>query len=153
MYVRFAVAMAILLPGILAAQPPRGRYDGPPGRGRFEMITRTINDCERRTNEFRDTLRRALEHSRVRDSNREDELNRDGARLERSLNRVGDSWNGEHNPGKTRHFVDTAIGAGQDINRTMVRRRLNPEVQRQWDIVRAELNRLAEVFELPRIRW
>jgi hypothetical protein len=45
----------------------------------------------------------------------------------------------------------TAVG--QDINRTMVRRRLNPDVQRQWDAVRGELNRLAEAFELPRIRW
>jgi hypothetical protein len=35
----------------------------------------------------------------------------------------------------------------------MIRRRLHPDVQRQWDIVRGELNRLAEVFELPRIRW
>jgi len=31
----------------------------------------------------------------------------------------------------------------------MVRRRLNPDVQRQWDAVRGELNRLAEAFELP----
>jgi hypothetical protein len=35
----------------------------------------------------------------------------------------------------------------------MIRRRLNPEVQRQWDIVRRELNHLAEVFDLPKIRW
>jgi hypothetical protein len=35
----------------------------------------------------------------------------------------------------------------------MVSRRLNPDVQRQWDAVRNELNRLAEAFELPRIRW
>src|ERR1035437_3832711 len=45
------------------------------------------------------------------------------------------------------------IAAGQDINRTMVRRRMNPDVQRQWEAVRGELNRLAEAFELPRIRW
>lgn len=36
---------------------------------------------------------------------------------------------------------------------TMGRRRLNPDVQRQWNAVRGELNRLAEAFELPRIRW
>jgi hypothetical protein len=69
------------------------------------------------------------------------------------MNDVRESWNGEHNPPKTRRFVSVAIRAGQDINRTMVRRQLNPDVQRQWTMVRAELNRLAEAFELPRIRW
>jgi hypothetical protein len=66
---------------------------------------------------------------------------------------VREAWNREHDPPKTRHFVSDATAVGQDINRTMVRRRLNPDVQRQWDAVRGELNRLAEAFELPRIRW
>jgi len=52
-------------------------------------------------------------------------------------------------PPRTREFVNDAISAGRDINRTMAARRLNPNVQRQWDAVRSELNRLAEAFELP----
>jgi hypothetical protein len=140
-----------LLAGVLPAQPRR-EYP-PPGADRTSRISRVIADCEGRTNEFRRSLRIALDRSALNNTRREDELNRDARRLEQSMNGVRESWNVEHNPSRTRRFVGEAIAVGQDINRTMIRRRLNPEVQRQWDIVRGELNRLAEAFELPRIRW
>jgi hypothetical protein len=95
----------------------------------------------------------ALDRSSLNNTRREDELNRDANRLEQAMNRVRESWNLERNPSRTRRSVGDAIAVGQNINRTMIRRRLHPDVQRQWDIVRGELNRLAEVFELPRIRW
>jgi hypothetical protein len=147
-YVWTSMAVALLLPGILAAQ--RGY---PPRDERISNISRVVADCEERTNQFRSSLRAALDRSAINGTRREDQLNTDAERLERAMNRVREAWNREHDPPKTRHFVDDAISAGQDINRTMVRRRLNPDVQRQWDAVRGELNRLAEAFELPRIRW
>ncbi len=141
----------VLLPGILPAQH---RYGSPPrGPERAGNISRVIADCEARTNEFKRSLRMALDRSSLNNTRREDELNRDASRLEQAMNRVRESWNREHDPPRTRRSVGDAIAVGQSINRTMVRRRLNPDVQRQWDIVRGELNRLAEVFELPKIRW
>jgi hypothetical protein len=147
-YVWTSMAVALLLPGVLAAQrsyPPRDERTG--------NISRVVADCEERTNQFRVSLRAALDRSALEGTRREDQLNVDAERLERAMNRVREAWNREHDPPRTRHFVEDAIAAGQDINRTMVRRRLNPDVQRQWDAVRGELNRLAEAFELPRIRW
>ena len=145
-----AIAFA-LLTGTVSAQPRRGVPL--PGPERMGNISRVIADCEGRTNEFRRSLRMALDRSALNNSRREDELNRDASRLEQAMNRVRESWNLEHNPPRTRRSVGDAIAVGQNINRTMIRRRLNPDVQRQWDIVRAELNRLAEAFELPRVRW
>lgn len=139
-------AFTLVVPTIVRAQYRRDE------RG-FERIARVIADCEQRTNVFRQQLRRALDRSALNETRREDELNRDAGRLERALNRTRESWNGEHDARKTRAFVNEAITASQDINRTMVRRRLNPGVQRQWAVVRNELNRLADVFQLPRIRW
>ena len=149
-FLPLTIAVA-LLPGILPAQPRQGGR--PPGPERMGNISRVIADCEDRTNDFKRSLRVALDRSSFNNSRREDELNRDASRLERALNRVRESWNLEHNPSRTRRSVGEAITAGRDINRTMVRRRLNPDVQRQWDIVRGELNHLADVFELPSIRW
>jgi len=145
-----SMAVAVLIPGILAAQP---RRDYPPRGGRGVDIARVVADCEERTNQFRVSLRAALDRSALNGTQREDQLNVDAMRLERSMNMVREAWNRERDVGRTRHFVSDAIAVGQDINRTMVRRRLNPGVQRQWDAVRNELNRLAEAFELPRIRW
>ena len=153
-YVWMSLAVALLLPGIVSAQrdyPPRGGYQRRGGRG-FD-IARVVADCEERTNQFRVSLRAALNRSGLDGTQREDQLNTDAMRLERSMNRVREAWNRERDVGRTRRFVSDAIAVGQDINRTMVRRRLNPDVQRQWEAVRSELNRLAEAFELPRIRW
>jgi hypothetical protein len=138
------LAMAAILPGVAPAQPRRDR-----GRD----IARVIADCEERTNQFRRSFRYALDRSAYRDSMREDELNRHADRLERAMNRVRESWNRERNPGKTRYLVSEALTTSQEINRAMMRGRLHPEVQKQWFIVRSELNRLAEVFEVPKIRW
>ena len=149
-YVWTSMAVALLLSGILAAQP---RRDYPPRGGRGPDISRVVADCEERTNQFRVALRAALDRSGLNGTQREDQLNVDAQRLERSMNRVREAWNREHDPGRTRQFVSDAIAAGQDINRTMVRRRMNPDVQRQWEVVRGELNRLAAAFDLPRIRW
>jgi hypothetical protein len=150
MYLWTSMAVALLLPGILAAQPQRGY---PPRDGRTANISRVVADCQDRVIQFRSSLRAALDRSALNGTRREDQLNTDAERLVRAMDRVREAWNREHDPPKTRHFVDEATSAGRDINRTMVARRLNPDVQRQWDAVRNELNRLAEAFELPRIRW
>jgi hypothetical protein len=49
--------------------------------------------------------------------------------------------------------VAEAIGVSKDINKTMIKWHLNPEAEREWDAVRAELTRLAETFGLRKIRW
>lgn len=140
-YLSMAIAVATLLPGILLAQPGRMR------------IGRTVDDCAARASEFRVSLHRALEHSRLDGTAREDELNTQAARLERNMQKVVEDWNGYHDAHRTRVHVSRAIEAAQDINRTMLRRHLNERVQEQWRAVRRELNHLAEVFELPRLAW
>jgi hypothetical protein len=122
-------------------------------RWQIEETTRIINDCEKRTNAFKGILRHAINESRLDHSRREKQLNRDADRLEDAMDHVGDSWNRDHKPGKTRRFVAEAIAVSKDINKTMIRWHLNPEAEREWDAVRAELNRLAETFGLRKIRW
>lgn len=141
------IGVVSLLPWISLAQPRRG------GRGGGARIGGVIADCAARASEFRSSLRRALNHSRLDGSAREDELNAQAARLEREMRRVSEDWNGYHDAHRTRAHVSRAINSAYDINRTMQRRRMNPNVQEQWRGVRRELNMLAEVFELPRLSW
>jgi hypothetical protein len=141
------VALAVLLPAVAKAQPPRGR-----GRGqdeRSQRIGRVINDCEQRTNEFL----RAVERAWGRDRHNGDELDRSAARLERALNRIRDSWNRDYDYRRTRTNVGPAIDAGREINRIMAHHRLGQRVDREWRAIRSEIDNLAEVFEQPRIRW
>ena len=80
-------------------------------------------------------------------------MNNDADRLENAMDRVGDSWNRDHNAQKTKGYVSAAIAVSQDINRTMVNWHLDQQVEQEWAAVRGEINRLAQVFRLPSIRW
>jgi hypothetical protein len=80
-------------------------------------------------------------------------LNRDADRLEEAMNRVGDSWNRDHNVQKTRQFVSAAIAVARDINKTMINWHLDSNAEQEWAAVRAELNRLAQTFGLPKVIW
>jgi hypothetical protein len=149
-----AIAVALLLPVGLNAQGygrgPDDRRDLEERRGRVAGI---IGDLQRRTEEFKGALRRALDRSPMEGTHREDELNRDASKLEHATNRLRDSWNADRDFERSRRHLADALAAGQDINRTMSRHRLRGQVQHEWEGVRRELNRLAEVFREPPIRW
>ena len=153
-------ALVLLIPGLFAQRrDDRGRSE-PPGRGdergrsnpRGEHISRVIADCEQRTNEFRASFRHASDRS-FQNHMRMEDLVRHASSLERSMNAIRESWNRERNPDRTRRFVSSALENGREINRALTHGRVHPEIQRQWSAIKSELNRLAEVFELPRIRW
>lgn len=143
---RFAHAGLVLaavfsLTGIVSAQP------------RGERIARVVADCDARTDEFQRMFRRALDHSGYRGTLRQEDLDRHADALSRSMARVREAWNRERDPGRTRHFVEEAINVSREINHVMNRNNFYPELHRKWSIVRGELNHLAEVFDLPTLRW
>ena len=146
-----AIAMALLLPvGLNAQRYQRDRRDLDERRGRVAGI---IADLERRTNEFKGALRRALDRSPLDGTRREDQLNRDASNLERATNRLRESWNADRDFDRSRRHLAVALSAGQDIHRTLSRHRLRGNVQREWGAVREELNQLAAAFREPPIRW
>lgn len=147
------ISAALLLPGVLSAQPRRGERREDRREDRREHIGRVISDCESRTDEFKVELRRFLENSRMAGSKREEELNRDARVLEREMNKVKEAWSQEHDVNKTARHAKRAIDAAQGLNGTLIRHRMSGDVQRTWHIVRRELNRLAEAFDLQKLRW
>jgi hypothetical protein len=148
----YRVTLSAILIALVLFPTAQARDRGD-GRWQVDETIRIINDCEKRTNAFKGILRHAINESRLDHSRREEQLNRDADRLEDAMDHVGDSWNRDHNPGKTRRFVAEALAISKDINRTMIKWHLNPEAEREWDAVRAELNRLAQTFGLWKIGW
>lgn len=142
---------SIVLAGVMATAlcvaQPRG------GVASHAETTQIINECERRTNAFKKTLDRALARDNVRaGQGREDRLNDQAKRLENQLDKVGDSWNKDRNPDRTRDHVRTAIGFASDIDRAMRRWRMGSDAEREWAAIRSDLNRLARNFGLQRVR-
>lgn len=145
----------LLLAIVCIAEPTSDAQIRRPARGgaRVDETTRIINDCESRTNSFKKTLDRALGRNNVRaGQGREDQLNREASQLENALDRVGDSWNRDHDMNKTRNSVRAAIAVANDINVSMRNWNMGGDAENQWAALRAELNRLAQTFGLPRVR-
>ena len=140
-------AAALLVPASTNAQPR------PPAGGGYQQTTQVINDCVRESNSFKKNLRRALNNSALNNSPRESQLNTAANNLGSTMDKVGDSWNRDHDMQKTRVFVNQAIMIAKDINRTMVKWHLDPATEQQWAIVRSQLNRLAQTFQLSKISW
>ncbi|MBL8228733.1 MAG: hypothetical protein JNL98_09665 [Bryobacterales bacterium] len=142
-----ALCLSALTPASRAQRPGLG------GAAGVEVITRTINDCENRTDRFVKALRRALDRSALSGTNREDDLNRSAKELERSMDRVGKSWNREKDVAKTRQHVRSAIADARNIDITMRNRRLGGDAEEQWRAVRIQIELLARAFKLPSVRW
>jgi hypothetical protein len=114
--------------------------------GRVDQTTRVINDCEKRTNSFKRSVR-------LKARGDAPNLQRDADNLEEAMNRVGDSWNKDHDLQKTRAYVTAAIASSQTVNRFMMSYRGDPNLTNDWAAVKTELNALAREFKLPTIRW
>ena len=143
----FAAAVTTLAVATSLAQVRRG------GSASINETTKIINDYEQRTNNFKKTLDRALGWDNVRaGQGREDQLNRNAERLENQMDKVGDSWNKDHSLDGTRDHVRGAIALANDINIAMRNWNMGGDAENEWAAVRAELNRLAQKFNLPGVR-
>jgi hypothetical protein len=71
--------------------------------------------------------------------------------LEGQMNAIRDESNRESGFYEMRSRVANALSVAEDINRTMHYRRLNYEVERQWSMLRSDLNRLARVYNLRQL--
>ncbi len=139
-YARIAVTM-MLLSGLAPAQVRK-----PVGGTTVQQTTNVINDCEKRTNKFKRMVT-------IKTRGNTPNLKRDTDQLEQALDKVGDSWNRDHDPQKTRAFVMAAITIGQQINPYMTTVKIDSDLLNEWVAVRTELNHLAQTFNLPPVRW
>jgi len=146
-----AIALLTALAGSLRAQDERPHH--PDRREWLGQIAAVVRDCDQRAAVFRDALGRALERSRLDGTLREDRLNDDARRLDEAVSRLRESWNRDRDPERSRQHVRAAIEAAREINWVLEKHVVRGKVQHEWDGLRAELNRLAEIFDEPHIRW
>ena len=115
-------------------------------------IDRLIRQAESRSNQFVAVFDRALDRSRLEGTIREDRLNERAAELERQLNVAREELNRSTNHWAIRSSISNAMEVGQAINTVMRRRNLTPNAERQWTMLRSDLNRLAAAYGLRQLR-
>jgi hypothetical protein len=97
-------------------------------------------------------IKRVENRSKLDGSNREDRLNEKAKNLEKTTDDLRREFDRKENYVETRPEVRKCLDIAEDINVVMKRRRMGATTEEQWRLLRAELNTLADVYELPPIR-
>lgn len=146
-------ALAVCCLVLAMASPGFGQWRGS-SRSRVSRVEvdRLIRQAENRSDQFVAMFDRALDRSRLEGTIREDRLNERAIQLERELNVVRREFNRTSNPYSVRSNLANALNVAQGINNVMRNRRLYPAAERQWMLLRSELNRLAAIYNLSQLR-
>ena len=109
-----------------------------------------VRSLPKRTDEFKEHFDKAIEHSLMDGSKLEDRAKHRADDLHDSAKKLADVFDDKHdkNDPKVRAEVDRTLAAGADVNRIMVTHRFTDELQRDWSLVRSDLNALAAVYSL-----
>jgi hypothetical protein len=146
-YFRLALATAFILLFLAHANAqPRA------ARGRVYTkadVDRIIKHVEDSTDKFKKEFDKALDHSRLNNTNREDQLNQYAKELEHATDDLRKHFDKTDAWIENKEQVRTCLSLASKINVAMRNRRLGPKVESRWTSVRYDLNTLAGVYTLP----
>jgi hypothetical protein len=110
-----------------------------------------VDRLAKRTGEFREGFEKAVQHSMVNGTKIEDNAKKRSADLNDSAKKLKDVFNDkkDKNHPAVREQADKTLAAGADVNRVMASMRFTEKLQRDWEILRADLNGLAQIYNLP----
>ena len=128
----------------------QGRYRGE--RYTKADVERTIKRVEDRSDSFRKLVDRSLDRSTLDGTNAEDRINDQVKDLEKALDELRHDFDRSDTWRETRHNVEKVLREADEVNYIMNHRNVRPEVERQWALLRADLNRLAGIYDLPRLK-
>jgi hypothetical protein len=151
-FVTVAVVMCAVSVFSLDAGAQR-RRQSPRARGYTKAeVGVIITRVENRSDEFVRLFDRALDRSGLDGTRREDNLNERTRVLERTLDNLRREFDRRESYIQTRPEVTRTLNIAREINQVMKRRRMGSEPERQWNLLRFELNTLADVYNLPSLR-
>jgi hypothetical protein len=110
-----------------------------------------VERVARRTGAFKEDFDKAVSHS-IPDTDKMEAKSKHRADdLHDSAKKLKDVFGEKHdkNDPKVRDQVDRTLAAASDLNRMMVEFRFTEKLQRDWDLLKSELNALASVYNLP----
>ncbi len=144
----FAV-IGLLAISVATAQA-QGRY-----RGKAYSkadVDRIIKRVEERGDAFRKAVDRHLDRSRLDDTKAEDRINRQVKQLEEALDELRSEFDRRDRWQETRANVEKVIGEANEINALMRNGRFGPAIEREWTLLRADLNKLAGIYNLRQLK-
>jgi len=146
--VGFVVALALLTSAGAADAQWRAR----PRQDDRVDVGRLINRVDSHSNDFRRSVDRALDRSRLNGSRTEDRINAEVKQFENEVDRLRGEFDRRDNRDETRRNVERVLRQADEVNRMIRRSTFARDVDREWSQLRAELNTLAGVYNLKTLR-
>ena len=136
--------VTLTIAGIAEAQPrvARGRVYT---KGDVDRIIKRVEDS---TDKFKKEFDKALDRSRLNNTNREDQLNQYAKDLEHATDDLRKQFDRTDKWIDNKEQVRTCLSLASKINVAMRNRRLGPKVESRWNGLRYDLNTLAGVYNL-----
>ena len=110
-----------------------------------------VDHIQKLTGQFKEAFDKAVSHSMIDGTQLEVNAKHRADDLHAAANKLGDVFHSKkdkNNPA-VREQADKAIAAASELDRVMFHHRFTDKVQRDWEMLRADLNALARVYELP----
>lgn len=110
-----------------------------------------VQRMERHSDDFRKHFEKSLDRSALDGTDREDRLRRWTQDLEDML----DHFKDDYNHGRARNMeqrVNTLLAIAAGINRIMLYRTFDSGTERDWNLLRSDLNALAITYDLPALQ-
>lgn len=148
LFTLFAVIGLLAISATIAEA--QGRY-----RGRFYTkadVDRIIKRVEERSDAFRKAVDQRLDRSRLDDTKAEDRINRQVKQLEEALDELRSEFDRRDKWQETRANVEKVMRQADEVNALMRNARFGPAVENEWKLLRADLNRLAGIYNLRQLR-
>ncbi len=109
-----------------------------------------VDRIQKLTGQFKGEFDKAIEHSMVDGTRMEANAKHRADDLHDAANRLGDVFHDKrdkNNPA-VRDQADKTIAAASELNHVMLNHRFTDRLQRDWDMLRSNLNALAQVYDL-----
>jgi hypothetical protein len=136
--------IALSLVGQGAAE--QGRYRGE-SYTKAE-VARVIARVENNSDAFVRAFDQALDRSRMDGSDREDQMNTQVRQLDQKIDALRNEFDRRDTWQETRVNVQEVLRQADEVERLMLQHRLRTNVEQQWRAVRADLTRLAGIYNM-----
>ncbi|MGD0361105.1 MAG: hypothetical protein ABSC93_09570 [Bryobacteraceae bacterium] len=113
-------------------------------------VGEVVDRLQRSSGEFKNSFDKAVSHSMIDGTRLEANAKHRADDLHDAAKRFGDVFHDKrdkNNPA-VREQVDKTLAAASELNRVMADHRFTDQLQREWDMLKSDLNALAEVYNL-----
>lgn len=138
------VILVCVAAGVSAAFA-QGRYVNVYNRAQVEAFVRQLEDS---SNEFRNDFRREVNNSGL-SSGTKRTYNGYAEQFENAVDRLRSRFDSNDSWWESRNEVRNMISNSQNLNTTMNRAAFRRRIERQWNRLRNDINRLADTYDLP----